>query len=377
MVWDAKDFNLLLESEQTNNNWCKSSFSFSCDGRFFAYQTDDEAFIWKDFHIGYMLHQKVAFPDSNPRRTLCLSPDGESVILSTGDNLHLWSTSNQTVPYPGSQDCLLDSGPRNFILEISPNKTLAAFGSDLNDTVVVINLQSSDWQLVINADVQVCGLTVTETAVAIISQDGFTIWNIPAGNLTPGIHTMDTEDRAQTVEFGHLLPSYPSNLKNFSVSISPDLSHFALLDFSQGEKVQHLRIYDMFNQRCLGMITTNNNWEQPSLRFSPDGCEIWIRGLFRPNAQGWAIIKNGESIITKLEPLAPTVPPSGIFPWRPSHGCEIKYEWVVDSAQKHLLWLPHHWRIVVEYEPVWNGQFLALPNQKLSRAVILEFDCDQ
>ena len=98
-----------------------------------------------------------------------------------------------------------------------------------------------------------------------------------------------------------------------------------------------------------------------------------IRELSGPNAQGWAIIKDGESIITKLEPLVPTVLPTGIFPWRPSHGFEIKYEWVVDSAQKHLLWLPHHWRMVEHYEPVWNGQFLALPNQNLSRTVILEF----
>ena len=340
LVWDAKASNLLLESEQTNVH--KSSFSFSCDGRFFAYQTDDEVFIWKDFHVGYMLHQKVAFPGVFPCKTLCLSPDGESVILSTGYNLHLWSTNNQTIPYPGSQDCLMDSGPCDFILEISPNKTLAAFGSEQNDTVIVIDLQSSDWQLVINTDVQVYGLTVTETAVAIINWDGFTIWNIPAGNLTPGIHTMDTEDRTQIVEFGHLLPSYTGGLKDFSVSISPDLSHFALLDIFQREKAQHVRIYDMFNQRCLGMITTNNNCEQPSLRFSPDGCEIWIMELFGPNAQGWAIIKDGESIITKLEPLAPTVLPSGIFPSRPSHGYEINYEWVVDSAQKHLLWLPHH-----------------------------------
>ena len=374
LVWDAKAFNLLLESEQTKNILCKSSFSFSCDGRFFAYQTDDEVFIWKDFHMGYMLHQKVAFPGINTSSTLCLSPDGESVILSTRDNLHLWSTSNQTIPYPGSQDCLLDPGSCDFIFEISPNKTLAAVGSDQNDTVVVIDLQSSNWQLVIDAGVQVYGLTVTETAVAIISWDGFTIWNIPAENLIPGINTMDTEDRTQIVEFGHLLPSYPSNLKNFSVSISPDLSHFALLDIFQEEKVQRLRIYDMFNQRCLGMIKTNKCKEP---KFSPDGCEIWIRGLSGPNAQGCAIIKDGESIITKLQPLAPTVLPTGIFPWRPSHGCEIKYEWVVDSAQKHLLWLPHHWRMVEHYEPVWNGQFLALPNQNLSRTVILEFYCDQ
>ena len=372
LVWDAKAFKLLLESEQTKIIWCKSSFSFSCDGCFFAYQTDHEVFIWKDFHIGYMLHQKLAFPGMNPCSTLCLSPDGKLVILSTSDNLHLWSTSNQTISYPGTPD-FLDFGPYHLILEISPNKRFAAFGSNQILKVIVIDLWSSDWQLVINTGVGVYGLTVTETAVAILGRNVLTIWNIPAGNFTPGIHTMDTEDRTQIVEFGRLLESY---IINHSMSISPDFSHFALLDTFQREKVQHLRIYNIFNQMCLGMTTTNNKCKQP--RFSPDGCEIWIRELSGPNAQGWAIIKDGESIITKLEPLVPTVLPSGIFPWRPSHGCKIKDgEWVVDSAQRHLLWLPHHWRMFENFKPVWNGQFLALPNWTLSRTVILEFDCDQ
>ena len=373
LVWDAKAFKLLLKSEfvkdvDTERNHCISSFS--CDGCFFAYQTDDEVLIWKDSRIGYMLHQKLKFPGIDPCSTLCLSPDGKSVILSTGDNLRLWSTGNQTISYNSAQD--YDFSPFEFLLEISPNKTLAAFGSYQMSTVIVIDLQSSDWQLVINAGVKICNLAINETAVAVIGEDVLITWNIPVGNFTPGTQTMDTKDRAQIIEFGHLLASDSRGQLGHRASLSPDFSHFALLDSAPGGEVQNLRIYGMSSQRCLAMTTTNNEYSQ--LRFSPDGYEIWVQNFVVHISKGWAIIKDGESIITKLEPLASTVPPPGTFPLELSYDCKIKDgEWVLDSAQKHLLWLPHHWRVEDECL-AWSGQFLVLPDEKLSRIVILEFD---
>ena len=343
LVWDAKASKFLLKSrfievmDDTNQYNCTGSFSL--DGQFFAHPTDSgKALIWKESPTGYILHQKVTFASVDIHSELHLSPDGESVVLITADSLHLWPTSDQTVSYPRAQGDVLSG---YFILEISPNETFAAFAL-ADGAVTVIDLHSGNSLLVIDLNEIITCLGITETTITVVCQTDMTAWNIPMGNSAPGA-TVGIEQSIWTVELGlQFSTNHPSEM-------------FARL----------------FSERCLeGTKVTREGLE---LRFSPDGHQVWIKWGSGFNAKGWKIIEDDELITTKLEPLVSTTPPPGTFSQKPSYSFGITYDgWVLNSAQKRLLWLPHHWR-ADENHRAWSGQFFGASHEKLPRAVILEF----
>ena len=370
-IWDAKASKLLLKTkfiqatESTGQNYCTGSFS--PDGCFFAYPTDDgEAVVWRESPTGYMLHQKLTLTGIDRSSILCFSPDGESVILATNKHLRLWSISDQTISYPSVQG--LDICWYALLLEISPNETLAAFATLEGNTVTVIDLQSGNLQLVIDVGMGIRCLQVTETTVTVVDDEDIITWSIPMDNSIHGA-TVDIDDSIQITT----LDSLPLLCPWRRASISPDSSHIAIIDASYENKTVNLRIYDMSNGKCLGATTGIEIYGCSEPIFSPDGCEVWAWELYTSNTEGWEIVEDGESTTIKLEPLASPVPPPGTLPWWPSHGCEIMDdEWVLDSAQRHLLWLPHHWR-TVQRQRVWSGRFLGLWHKELPRAVVLEF----
>ena len=107
--------------------------------------------------------------------------------------------------------------------------------------------------------------------------------------------------------------------------------------------------------------------------FTPDGHEIW--GVSRKNypMRGWQVIENSEFGATNLLPLSPNKSPSVAPPWRSSRGYEVTDDgWILSSARKRLLWLPHRWRSDEMYR-TWNRQFLGLRHGELQEIVILEF----
>ena len=94
--------------------------------------------------------------------------------------MHLWSTNDQILPH------LSNSNPEtgHFILEISPNKTLAAFAQKYGQTATVFDLDSGCSKLIIDVDMDIECLRVTETAIVITDLEKIVTWNIPSGNST-------------------------------------------------------------------------------------------------------------------------------------------------------------------------------------------------
>lgn len=85
---------------------------------------------------------------------------------------------------------------------------------------------------------------------------------------------------------------------------------------------------------------------------------------------GWKIIKDNESGITKLgrNLHSPVVPP-----WDSSKGYKVTDDgWILSPTQKPLLWLPHHWRSH-GMSRTWSSQFLGLLHGELLEIVIFEF----
>ena len=87
---------------------------------------------------------------------------------------------------------------------------------------------------------------------------------------------------------------------------------------------------------------------------------------------GWKIIKDNESGVTKLQQLNTECPPE-VLPWKSSKGYKVTDDgWILSPTQKHLLWLPHRWRSD-EISRTWSGRFLGLLHAELPEIVILEF----
>ena len=114
--------------------------TFSSDGRFFAYGTrGPEVYLWKESPTGYVLHHKFVLStgySGNPH----LSPNGQSIVASNGDTLHLWRTEDSvttlSIPTPTFQHT------GSFILEFSPDKSLMATARATDNTATVLDLKS-------------------------------------------------------------------------------------------------------------------------------------------------------------------------------------------------------------------------------------------
>jgi hypothetical protein len=352
LVWDAQNSKLLLNfvcSSQPGN------MSFSSSGHFFACAISQYTHLWKESSTGYIPHQTLisTFGDIGP----LLSPDGESIITSTGPGIQLSHTMDPS-PFLSSIQTQ-PTRPSDFILEFSPDETLGAVARLNGNTATVLNLKSGNPQLTIDTGMNIRGLRVAGSTIAVVGEGKVATWNIPTGDCALSAR-VNIDNSIQTTVLNdprtEWIPTTPNT------SISPDFKYIAITLGARG-----LSIYDGFTGNYLTGVEV---WgERP--RFTPDGCEVWCHSVGPP---GWAIVEDSESGLIKLESLASTVYPPELLPYQSSCGYEVTINgWVLSSRGKRLFWLPHHWRSHLTSR-VWSGQFLGLLHFRLPVAVILELD---
>ena len=147
----------------------------------------------------------------------------------------------------------------------------------------------------------------------------------------------------------------------WSASVSPDSKHVVINVLEGG--IIGFNIYNMSTGKLIHTLSQVNGcvpW------FTPDGHEICCVD----SEDRWAIIKDSESNITKLEYLDLDTNPLGASPWKSPHGHQIADRWIISSSGKQLLWLPYNWRPTSD-SIMWDGQFLAILNG-LPEVVIFE-----
>jgi len=355
LVWDARNSKLLLDTGHIR----PMGMSFSSDGRFIACGTvGKEIYIWKESHDGYILHKQL-IPTLLEYSRPFISPDGESIVTVHNSMVQLWSTADPT-PSPSVVPTHRND---DFILEFSPDEILAAVGRVYGNTATVFDLESGDPRLIVDAGMGVLGLRVTECAVVVVGEGRVVTWNLPARNHSFSARVnIDGSVRATTFDY---LASHLTRLLLQNASISPSIDRVAV----KGCGYDDLDIYDVSTGvRLAGTATLGSMpW------FTPDGREVWCMGIGR-NVEGWTIVKDSESGVTKLEPLGPTTYPSGGIPCRSSRGYRVTDDWwVVSPSGKRLLWLPHDWRLH-ETSRRWRGRFLGLLHSEFPDVVILELD---
>jgi len=353
LVWDARNSKLLLDVGSTKI----TGISFSSDGCFFAYGiARTEICIWKESGTGYELHKKL-MPTLLSSARPDISPDGGSIITSHSSMVQLWRTTDPT-PSPA---IVPTQSVGHFILEFSPEETLAAVGRMYGNTATVLDLKSGDPRLIVDAGMKIIGLRVNWDTIVVVGEGKVVTWTLPTGDGTFNAR-VNIDESVQVTMFDYPAIKVPRFYVPY-ISISPGFDRVAVI----GRGSDNLDICDVSTGGHLAGTTTRG-WIPC---FTPDGREVWCIGH---NVEGWSIVKDSESGVTKLEPLGPTAYPSGGVPCRSSRGYRVTDDWwVVSPSGKRLLWLPHDWRSG-ETSRRWNGRFLGLLHHELPEAVILELD---
>ena len=328
-IRDVKASNLLLKSEQRQASSSRSKYSFSSDGRFFAFATTaGEVYIWKESPAGYALHQQPPFLLDNLEWPF-LSPNGRSIILPLDGTINLCHTGDQTFSPPSPPTKEHDS-QHHFLLTFSPNEKFAAFTQPAGNVVTVLDLPSGDLRLTIDTGMEVKCLGVAGDTIVVVDGGKYVTWNLPGGDRA---FKASINDSVRTVTLDGRFLEF--------LSLSPDLSRIVALGVGKRSLSYSLGIYDMPTGKCLSSTTS---YSPSSPWFTRDGCEVWMTDRYHGRDHGWEIIEGGISGAMELKPLEETLYPSRTFLWDSIRGYEVTDDgWVLSPTQKRLLWLPHRW----------------------------------
>jgi WD40 repeat protein len=367
LIWDAWGskflLNVVVKQPVLNMSFSPDGCFFVCAtvlGHHFQPTVNSNTYLWKESPTGYLLHQIL--PSNNITTSLLISPSGESIIRLIGSGVQLWHTAD---PIPILSNIPAQSVEQtNFVLEFSPDNTLAVVAQSGKNMVVVLNLKSGNLQLTVDTGMKVLALRVTGSTIVVVGEGQVVTWNLPAEDCDLNA-SANINDSIQTAVFNYPALSH-FHTGTFYTSISPDCNHIALGAKYQGSFIaapSFLRIYNISTGKC---VTTAAEGMMPW--FTLDGHEVWCVGL-----EGWTIVEDSESDLIKLEQLGPPAHPLGGFPWQSYHGYEVRHDrWVFSPSKKRIFWLPHHWRSQ-EYNRKWGRQSLGLLHYTLLAAVILEF----
>jgi len=357
-VWDAQNSKFLLGCVDIEGS---GKMAFSSDGSFFACATyGPEIYLWKDSPTGYTLHQQL-MPSTISWHSLYaprFSPDGRSILAFGDSTLQLWHTTDSTTSL-SSAPTQAPRDTKDFVLGFSPDESLAVAARFKHNTATILNLRTGVPQLTIDVGMGIYGLGVAGNTVAVVCDGKIVTWSLPQRDHVLNA-TANIDDNIRTTTFHR---SLAHSIRPPSASISPDFNHIMIM----GPHWTGLDIYDMTTGEYLagaGLIATVA-W------FAPNGHEVWCTP-FSSKIEGWAIVKDGESDLVKMERLEPTQRPPEGCSWIPPHGYRITDDgWILDSNGKRPFWLPPHWWSSREHM-MWSGRFLALLHYHLPEVVILE-----
>ena len=357
LVWDPRSSRSLLECTDAN---FRPRTSFSSDGRFFACATRGPGiYLWKDSPDGYVLHGILG---SSIGSCPVLAQNGESIVVFSGRVIQLWHTKS-LITIPSGISTRAPQDTKDFILEFSPDGMFAAVARWKGNTVIILNLKSDIPQLTIDPGMEVYGLGVIGNTVVTMGRRTVIGWNVPAGDCVPN-GLVGLEDRSWTI---NLCGSQDYDERWIRASISPDSRYIALIE----DETLHI------HRTSTGEHLGKRHILRPSIpRFSLDGRHIWcgsadhITGVWR--------VGGGREVLECLWYRGDARhPPIEGNPWESSRGYQVTNDWwILHPDGMRLLMIPPPWQPYLKSR-LWEGQFLALLDGKLSEPVILDLDVNR
>ena len=357
-IWDVQD-SKLLQKIRINGN---QDMSFSSDGHFFIHEDRYGGIhLWEESPPSYVLHGTLRSGVRRYSRPL-LSPNGKSITTSTGDKTQLWHTADPIASHSSVSTRRIK--PTNFLLDFSPDGSLAVAARREDSMATVLDLKSGNPRLIIDTGMAIYGLWVTGNTITVFDGERIVTWELSVGDevLNP---RATISDSVWTITLGH--PAPPSGHEHITV-ISHDFNYIVTL--WQDDGVHNLSIYDMPTGNHL--IGTTAEYAQ-MLWITPNGCEVGFL-TWEGHMGGWKIVKDGKSNnVIGLEHFPENTHLPGRYPWESSHGYNITDDgWIFNSGEKRVIWLPHHWRKLNKPDQRWDGQFLGLLNWELPEPIIVE-----
>ena len=344
-VWDAQGQKILLDSE--TDAYCGCNIFFSSDGQFFIHETTYSEFsLYKKSSDGYLPHRNLVL--GGEYNLFLISPDGGSIISSSGPVLQLWHTKHlPSLPSPIQETWFAH-------LEFLPDEQSVAI-VESREAVTILDLKSGIPQVVIDPGMEICGMGIMGSKIIVVGSERSIIWELPTGNHTFGTK-WNTGHSIQTITF-------ESKLEYYSISISPNLGCMV-------GSPDKLVILDMYTGKELD---TSQPVRAQQHGLTLDGNKVWYaeRG---GGVKLWEIVENEISGTIKLKCFE-TIEPLNGFPWQSPCGYKITGDgWVISSSGQRLLWLPHQWQSDKEVRRKWNGKILTLLYDRLPEVVILELE---
>ena len=246
---------------------------------------------------------------------------------------------------------------------------LAALAQQKENIVTILDLQSGEPRWIIDMGVKIDCLCMAGGTITIVGEEKFFTWNLSSGNhaVNAGINnSIHTTILPRPLLSPHqCIPSY--------MSTPPDSTYIVIAgDYVQEIPISGLGVYSVSDGRCLAWIRTTLLLRP---QFTQNGHKVWGECTYSLWEQ-CEVVKDGESGAIQLKVQQGTqtvVDTSRVVLQESSHGYKVTDGgWVLSPTQKHLLWLPHHWRSD-DRNRTWGGQFLGLLHSELSEVVILEF----
>jgi len=355
-VWDGRGSERLLH----HRDFTFEEMTFSSGGHFFACSFGSDVYLWKESPTLFALHAVLASSTDDP--SPLLSPNGESIVVFGDRTIRLWRTKSLITP-PSSTPTQAPRRAGDFILDFSPDLTLAVVLAQDGKTFMVLNLESGVPQLTIDTSMEVRGLRVIGNSVVVIGDRAVITWNLPAGDCVPDAR-VGLRDSSRTINLGGW-----RYLSVGGASISPDSRHIAIIS---GQSLQSLSIHNASTGEHLGQTSIDGTTPGTTVWFSPDGCDVWC---VRDSSEARRVrrVSGGQKTLEVLESEWRTVDVEG-YPWRSSHGYQVTTDWwILGPDRKRLLMLPPPFQSHAVHR-VWKGRFLALLHSALSEPVILELD---
>jgi len=373
IILNIRDLEILLRIDRTTGQDYVGSGCFSPDGRFFAYMTAaDEIHVWKNMSTGYV-PWSIFVPQFPGLQGFAFSPSAISILTwgSYGIELldnHLCPSSPKHTRYHHRTGA--------HLVAYSADGTRIATARSHVGVVTILDPLLDTPQRYIYTDMRIRDIKIFDNVLFVADKHELVSWGLGVGGTGHDAHGVRraTIDRISAVD---------ASVEAWWFKLSNDCSQIAvaagrtvsLYDIETREILNECTMEDV--GRGLFVECTVKNIQD--MRFSPDGRQLWFLlgkiDFWSPDAQYCAmlhIMEDWRSTEVTKELLEDGWSRDSRFP-PPGYRIRVGSGWVEGPGGRKLLWLPPNWRTGWMTDAMWDGDFLALVNERHLEPIIIKF----
>ena len=369
VILDVRDSRILLQIEASHPPYTPPGH-FSPNGCFFACGIEkDEIRLWKNASAGYVpwnsLRSRLSF------KGFSFSPTTSSILAWGPDGVQLLEHGNHpTILSPNRLE--RQHQHRNHLVAYSADGTRIAMAQREKSVVTVLDSLPNILPRSFDTYMRILDIRIVGDVIFVADGHKLVSWHLETGE---PVH----DDETATIAASTPRPQ---------LTLSNNCSQIAFADekaFSTHGS-QTIFLYDVQARRILCSHTTSGWHRIETIRFSPDGRQLWLAAFwfydYEVDLVKLGVVDSGNlADVTRGTRSYNVLSWAGLFSSharRSERVCEQTnsrrpLEWVVDSRGKKLLWLPLSWRVRRARDVRWDGDFLAFVGGDHPKPIIIKF----